>query len=235
MNELVEPGREPSPTAAVNDGIPVRMWSDVADLTRLLDETRRVLQATQGQAESLRRRADSDGHAAGIAKAQAEAVRHVLEAHQAARELVGASESRIISLAASVVTRIAPMLNTPDVVAELAAEALRTVQGDRHVRIHVGSGAVEATREMLQRWRDAHPESGAAQVLTEPQLAPFCCVVESEVGRVEVNLHAQLEMPQGMPAGTATQSHPIPAPAIDSEPTNSSPETFFWLRRDGGS
>jgi flagellar biosynthesis/type III secretory pathway protein FliH len=230
----VEPDRKPSPTAAVNDGIPVRMWSDVADLTRLLDETRRVLQATQGQAESLRRRADRDGHAAGVAKAQAEAVRHVLEAHQAARELVGASESRIISLAASVVTRIAPTLNTPDVVAELAAEALRTVQGERHVRIHVGSGAVEATREMLQRWRDAHPEAGAAQVLTEPQLAPFCCVVESELGRVEVNQHARLEAPHEMPAGIATQSHPIPTAAIDSGPT-SSPETFFWLLRDGDS
>jgi type III secretion protein L len=189
-----------------------RMWSDVADLTRLLDEARRVLQATRGQAESLRQRADGDGHAAGVAKAQAEAVRHVLEAHQAAREFVVASENRIVSLATSVVTRIAPALNTPDVVATLASEAMPTVRGERHVRIHVGSGAVEATREMLQRWQDAHPETGAAQVLSEPRLAPFCCIVESELGRLELSLDAPS----------------LDAHREDSAPAHSAPDIFFW-------
>jgi type III secretion protein L len=195
-----------------DDDIRERMWSDVADLTRLLDEARRVLQATRGQAESLRQRADRDGHAAGVAKAQAEAVRHVLEAHHAARELVSASENRIVSLATAVITRIAPALNTPDVVATLASEVMPIIRGERHVRIHVGSGAVEATREMLQRWQDAHPETGAARVLTEPRLAPFCCVVESELGRVELSLDAWSEAPA---------------------PTHSSPDTFFWLPREG--
>jgi type III secretion protein L len=200
-----------------NDDIRERMWSDVADLTRLLDEARRVLQATRGQAESLRLRADRDGHASGVAKAQAEAVRHVLEAHQAARELVGASESRIVSLAASVIARIAPTLNTPEVVATLASEVMPTVRGERHVSIHVGSGAVEATREMLQRWQDAHPETGAAQVLTEPRLAPFCCVVESELGRVELSLDAQ-----------SLNSHSLDAHSEEPAPTQG-PDTFFWL------
>jgi type III secretion protein L len=194
------------------DDIRERMWSDVADLTRLLDEARRVLQATRGQAESLRQRADRDGHAAGVAKAQAEAVRHVLEAHQAARELVGASENRIVSLATSVIARIAPTLNTPDVVATLASEVMPTVREERHVRIHVGSGAAEATREMLQRWQDAHPETGAAQVLTEPRLAPFCCVVESELGRVELSLDAQS----------------LDGRSEDPTPAQSVPDTFFW-------
>ena len=200
-----------------DDDIRERMWSDVADLTRLLDEARRVLQATRGQAESLRQRADRDGHAAGVAKAQAEAVRHVLEAHQAARELVGASENRIVALATSVVTRIAPTLNTPDVVAILASEVMPTVRGERHMSIHVGSGAVEATREMLQRWQDAHPETGVAQVLTEPRLAPFCCVVESELGRVELSLDAQSLNAQSLDTHSETPA-----------PTPSSPDTFFW-------
>ena len=200
-----------------DDDIRERMWSDVADLTRLLDEARRVLEATRAHAESLRQRADRDGHAAGVAKAQAEAVRHVLEAHQAARELVGASKSRIVSLATSVIARIAPTLNTPDVVVTLASEVMPTVRGERHVSIHVGSGAAEATREMLQRWQDAHPETGAAQVLTEPWLAPFCCVVESELGRVELSLDAQS-------LGAHSEA---PAPA------QTSPDTFFWLLHNG--
>ena len=111
----------------------------------------------------------------------------------------GAGKTRAI---VARIARIAPTLNTPDVVATMASEVMPTVREERHLRIHVGSGAVEATREMLQRWQDAHPETGAAQVLTEPRLAPFCCIVESELGRVELSLD--------------------PAPAA------SSPDTFFW-------
>jgi flagellar biosynthesis/type III secretory pathway protein FliH len=217
LNDRVQPDLEPLPTAAANDGIPARMWSDIEALTRLLDETRRVLQAMRGQAESLRLRADRDGHAAGVAKAQAEAVRYVLDAHQTARELIGASESRIISLVVSVVTRIAPTLDLSDaVMALLIAEARGVVRAEQTVRIHVGSGAVEATREMLQRWREAHLGTGSTQVLAEPRLAPFCSVVESEFGRIEVG-----------------RLQPLPLRESSTEAANGSTDTVFWLLREG--
>jgi flagellar biosynthesis/type III secretory pathway protein FliH len=92
-----------------------------------------------------------------------------------------------------------------------------TVREERHVRIHVGSGAVEATREMLQRWRDAHPETGAAQVLTEPRLAPFCCSVESELGRIELSLEAR-----------SLEARSLDVHNEESAPAQSGPDTFFW-------
>ena len=204
---MVPPDHEPLPAAAKDDGISGRMWSEVDDLTRLLDETQRVLQAMREQTESLRRRADRDGHAAGLAKAQAEAVRHVLDAHQVARS--GVYESRIIDLAVSIVARIAPTLSAPDAVAGLAAEAVRAARKERHLRIHVGSGAAEATREMVRKWQETHPEIAAPQVLAEPQLSPFACVVESELGSVKVD-----------PVETGAQSSP-------------GNDTFFWLPPDG--
>ena len=50
-----------------------------------------------------------------------------------------------------------------------------------------------ATAAMLDRWRNQHPQVETAQVSVDPHLEPFTCVVESELGRIEAGLPAQLE------------------------------------------
>jgi flagellar biosynthesis/type III secretory pathway protein FliH len=44
---------------------------------------------------------------------------------------------------------------------------------------------------MLARWQAEHPHV-VVQVLVDPQLEPFGCVVESELGRIELGLTKQL-------------------------------------------
>jgi type III secretion protein L len=173
--------------------IPRRAWAQVSEMNGLLSEAGRVLHTAKRQAELLQRRAYFDGRAAGIAHAQAESIKHILEAQKQARELVTASESRIVELAISIVARIVPRLGQDELVAALAAEGLAAIQEERHICVRVGSAAEKCTRAMLDQWQASHPEVETVELVSDPLLDPMACVVETELGRIEVGLSAQLE------------------------------------------
>jgi type III secretion protein L len=184
---------EPILTAIAGQRIPRRAWGKVTELNNLLSEAGRILQSAKRQAELLQRRAYYDGRAAGLAHAQSEAIKHVLEAQKQARELVAASEARIVELAVSIVARIASNLDQGELVAALAAQGMAAIQEQRHVCVRVSSAAEKCTRAMLDRWQLAHPEVETIDMVIEPSLDPMACVIETELGRIEVGLPTQLE------------------------------------------
>jgi flagellar biosynthesis/type III secretory pathway protein FliH len=198
-------------TAVAGQRIPRRAWAQVSELNGLLGEAGRVLQTAKRQAELLQRRAYFDGRAAGVAHAQSEAIKHLLEAQKQARELVAASESRIVELAVSIVARIAPRLDQGELVAALAAEALAAIRDERHICVRISSSAEKSARSMLERWQAAHPEVETVELLIDPQLDAMACVVETELGRIEVGLSAQLEAVRTTLAAVAAE------PAVAAE------------------
>ncbi len=180
-------------TAVAGQRIPRRAWADVTELNNLLSEAGRILQSAKRQSELLQRRAYFDGRAAGLAHAQSEAIKHVLEAQKQARELVSASEARIVELAVAIVARIAPKLDQAELVSALVAQGLAAIQEERHVCVRISSAAEKSTRAMLDRWQLAHPEVETIDMVIEPSLDPMVCVIETELGRIEVGLPTQLE------------------------------------------
>ncbi len=193
MTAIAITDSEPILTAIAGQRIPRRAWAEVTQLNNLLSEAARILLSAKRQAELLQRRAYFDGRAAGLASAQSEAVKHVLEAQKQARELVAASELRIVELAVSIVARIAPRLDQGELVAALAVEGLAAIQEERHVCVRISSAAEKATRAMLDRWQLAHPEVETIDMVIDPSLDPMACVIETELGRIEVGLPVQLE------------------------------------------
>ncbi len=145
-----------------------------------------------GVTRSLQRRAYMDGHAAGFAKAQAETVRQALEAQRKAREFVDASHDRIVAVALAAIERMAAGLGPATVVTSLLTNALAKIQTERELRVNVSQSAIRATRDMLAHWQREHPRV-EVRVLVDPKLEPFGCVIESELGRIELGLHQQLE------------------------------------------
>jgi flagellar biosynthesis/type III secretory pathway protein FliH len=180
-------------TAVAGQRIPRRAWAEAGELNSLLTEAGRILQTAKRQAELLQRRAYFDGRAAGMTHAQAEAIKHILEAQKQARELVAASESRIVELAVAIVARIAPRLDQGDLISALVSEALGAIRDERHVVVRVASAAERATRTMLDRWQCEHPEVQVVDLVIDPSLDSLACVVETELGRIEVGWSAQLE------------------------------------------
>jgi flagellar biosynthesis/type III secretory pathway protein FliH len=164
---------------------------DIAGLARILAEANDIVRSLRQQAQSLHRRAYMDGYAAGFARAQAETVRQALEAQRKAREFVDASTDHIVSTAMASIERIASTLGPANVVSALLIDAIDALKTGRKLRVNVSQGAVKATRAMLARWQAEHPHV-VVQVLVDPQLEPFGCVIESELGRIELGLNKQL-------------------------------------------
>ena len=133
-----------------------------------------------------------DGHAAGFARAQADTIRQALEAQLKAREFVDASWQQIVRMALASVERMAATLGPATVVTALLTDAMHAIKAERRLRVNVSQSAVKATRAMLARWQLEHPRV-VVQVLVDPQLEPFGCVVESELGCIELGLRKQLE------------------------------------------
>lgn len=208
MTEIALTDREPVMTAIAGTRIPRRAWADVRELTGLLKDAGRIRETAQQQAEALRRRAYSEGRAQGIAHAQAQAVKHVLEAQREARAFVAGNQDRIINLATSILARIAPSFDEGKLVAALAAESLRSIYEEEHLRVRVSIEAEAATRAMLDQWQRAHPEVEMVQVEPDAQLEPFSCVIESELGRIEVGLKAQLETLKDALVAAANSAEP---------------------------
>lgn len=181
-------------SAVAGQRIPRRAWSSVEDLGTLISEARQIVENARQQAEVLSAQAQAEGHARGVELGQAEAMRYVLAAHQQARDFITASEARIVALVVSVVRHIAPELNKEgELVAAMAARALESVTDEQYLRINVGAGAEQAARAMLEHWRQEHPAIKGAQVTVDPELGSYACVIESELGHIEVRLAEQLE------------------------------------------
>jgi flagellar biosynthesis/type III secretory pathway protein FliH len=205
MTSITLTEREPILTAVAGARIPRRAFSDVSELARLLEEVGAVMQAAERRVGVVLDQARTEGYAAGVACAQAQMARQLLEAQQQARQFLDMSQERIVALAVSIVERIAPSLGQPKLVAALAAEALRAVQAERHLRICVCAAAADATREMLAQWQAGHPEIATAQISIDPEAAPFACIIESELGRIEAGLPAQLETVREKLSGVARE------------------------------
>jgi type III secretion protein L len=193
MTHIVLTDREAVLTAVAGRRIPRRAWADTSEMSRLLFEAGNIVRDAERRADEVIEKARAEGYAQGLAQAESLMAQHLLDAQRQAHEFLGASQQRVVALAVAILERIAPTLGEPEVVAALAEEALSTLQAEKYLRIRVTAPAAAATREMLENWRSEHPQVETAQILVDPHLAPFTCVVESELGRIEAGLSAQLD------------------------------------------
>ena len=164
---------------------------DIAELARILADATGFLSSLRRQAQGLKRRGYMDGYAAGFAQAQAETVRQALEAQRKAREFVDSSEQQILNMALASVEHMAATLGSATVVTALLNHAMDTIKAERRLQISVNQSAVRATRSMLARWQQEHPEV-EVQVLVDPQMEPFGCVIRSELGCIDLGLRKKL-------------------------------------------
>jgi flagellar biosynthesis/type III secretory pathway protein FliH len=197
---------------------------DIAGLTQILADATSILSSLRQQAQSMQRRAYMDGHAAGFARAQAETARQALDAQLKARKFVDASGQHIVSMALASVERMASTLGPATVVTALLTDAMDAIKTERQLQVNVSQSAAKATRAMLARWQLEHPQV-AVQVLVDPQLEPFGCEIESELGRIELGLRKQLEVIREELSAEA--SIPVVMPATRTDQTPESP--WQWL------
>ena len=192
MTHLILTDREPLRAAIAGTRLPRRALAEVTNLTQVLEEARAVLAQAREHSQAIREQAFAAGYAEGAAQAQAASVRHLADTQHVAQRFVRSSQQRIVNLALGILARIAPTLGQNELVTALLAEALTAVTAEESLRVYVAPGAAAATEVALAEWQREHSRLEPVRVIADPTLETFGCVVESELGRIEAGLSAQL-------------------------------------------
>lgn len=146
----------------------------------------------RAEAECARIRADAAEEGLRVGRAQAAGV---LVAAAAERDrLLASAERELLSLALAIARKVlgTELVARPDAVADLAARALHEARERREVTIRIhpaDAGAVRAAGERL----GAILRRASLAVREDPELARGAVVVETEAGRIDAAVEAQLE------------------------------------------
>jgi flagellar biosynthesis/type III secretory pathway protein FliH len=148
--------------------------------------------AVAAEAEAARARIVAEAHAEGLRAGEARAAAALVAAAAARDRLLAGAERELAELAVAVARRVLGReLAAPGAVASLAAAALSEARSRREVVLRVSradAGELRAAEGAL----GAVLERAPLAVREDPALAPGDVVVETEAGRIDARIEAQL-------------------------------------------
>ena len=151
---------------------------------------RELLEGAQEERERIRADAAEQGRAEGLARAGA-----ALVAAAAARDrrLAGA-EREVVALALDVARKVLgrELAQDPGAVADLAAQALAVARDRREVTLRVNPEDADAIRAAAGRLGALLARAPGLDVREDPAVERGGAVVETEAGRVDARVEAQL-------------------------------------------
>jgi flagellar assembly protein FliH len=178
-----------------------------------LEQVRRqgaqLLAEAQQQADAVRRRAEEDGRQAAMKAAEkildekiGQRMQTLLPALQKAvagiadakQDWLGHWERSTVQLAAAIagkiVRRAAP--NLPDVTLQLIREALEMQAGTSQLRIHLHPADHDTLRGQVDRLAKELRRIGPAEIVSDSEISPGGCRIETVHGAVDQQFEAQL-------------------------------------------
>ena len=167
-------------------------WARLGEVHALLDSAAQIRRGAQGERDVELARAHAEGIVSGRREGLAQMASELLRVQAGTRALLAREHARIADLACAVVARIAPRLEASSLVAALVEEAVREIQAEHYLQVHVhpdALAAVEAERDAL---RETHPGLEQIVVVADAELDVRGCVLISESGKIEAGLDEQL-------------------------------------------
>ena len=147
-----------------------------------------------GEAEEARERVLADARAAGVRDAEARAAATLALAAAARDRILADAETEVVDLAVAVARRVlARELAVPDAVVALARAALAEARARRQVVLRVSAADAPGIRA-AESPLAAILGRAALEVREDPSLARGDVVVETEAGRIDARVEAQLEI-----------------------------------------
>jgi flagellar biosynthesis/type III secretory pathway protein FliH len=167
-------------------------WARLGEVHALFESAAQIRRGAQGERDAELARAHAEGIVSGRREGLAQVASELLRVQAGTRALLAREHARIADLACAVVARIAPRLEASSLVAALVEEAVREIQAEHYLQVHVhpdALAAVEAERDAL---REAHPGLEQIVVVADAELDVRGCVLISESGKIEAGLDEQL-------------------------------------------
>lgn len=176
----------------VTDGvIPAAAWAPLSEAQRIVEQADALLRQAEAEREQIFAQARHDGLAegreAGLQQC-AEALRALADARAAATAEL---RKRAGDIAIGVVKHIAPAIGAERLVASLVAEAMQKLVFEPHLLVRIHPDIVErARREVAALGAAAAPD---IEIIGDPNLDRFDCIIESAGGIVRAGFDEQLE------------------------------------------
>ena len=171
--------------------IPAAAWAPLQEAQRILDEANAILRQAQQEVEQIRGQAKFEGLVEGRERGLRDCAR-ALEALVVARAAATVELRRRASeIAIAVVRHIAPAIGAERLVASLVAEAMQKLVFEPHLLVRVHPDVAEQARaEVAALGAAAAP---GTEIIGDPELDRFDCIIESAGGMVRAGFNEQLE------------------------------------------
>jgi type III secretion protein L len=155
------------------------------------EQARRVLDEARREAAAIKETARTEGFEEGLTHWN----QLVDEATRARAQALQEAEFEILRLAVRVAERILgqQLQLAPGMIADVVAEALKSVRHEKSLTIQVHPQHVEQVRQRMDR---IYAVTGAArdiQIVPNPAIAQGGCIVETEMGTIDAQLETQLK------------------------------------------
>lgn len=159
------------------------------EASALLQEARRALQATQGHVEALRAQARQEA----TQEIYREMNHLLLRAQAQQQALLERAEPQLIALALELARRMLgqALEQDPALVAQMARQALRRVQGQGRVQLRVHPEDLAFVEEALADLEEVAQSRISLQ--PDPEVPPGGCCIDTEASLIEVNLDLQVQ------------------------------------------
>ncbi|WP_158628743.1 FliH/SctL family protein [Dyella choica] len=171
--------------------IPAEAWTPLAEAQRIVEQANALLREAQAEREQIfaqaRREGRVEGRETGLREC-AEALQALTDARFAATAEL---RKRAAEVAIGVVKHIAPVIGAERLVASLVAEAMQKLVFEPHLLVRIHPDIVERARsEVAALGAAAAPD---IEIIGDPNLDRFDCIIESAGGIVRAGFNEQLE------------------------------------------
>jgi type III secretion system HrpE/YscL family protein len=167
----------------------------------VLEDARAVLEQCEAVTEQVRQEGErayaeqrARGFEHGVEQGYAQCARQLADTEAAAARYLAALDSKLVALVIAVVKKLAPKIGAERFVADLIAQAIKEAKSERFLLVKVHPDNRECVARRLAEMKQGQPMVEFFDVVADPQLDGFSCVLESEAGVVKAGLNAQLQV-----------------------------------------
>lgn len=162
---------------------------------KLLAEIRERARENDLKAMEIYRQRHEEGYRDGLHAGKMEYAGKIMETVMSSVEYLEHLEVSLVRIVGEIVRKLVGEMDHGEMIVRLVRQALQTVKNERKVIIRVSARDEAAVRQGLGGLLQQHggTEGGFLDLLSDPDMPPGSCLLESEMGVVEASLETQLK------------------------------------------
>lgn len=179
--------------AADKKVIPEEEYSLLLEAKEIIDQAREdaalLKQATQKECEELRKSAEEEGFAEGLAKFNAQLLYFDSELKKIRHEAMQAVLPLALRAAKKVVGK--ELETNPETIVDIVLQAIAPVTQNRFIKIYVNKDERETLEASKSKIRAILEQVESLTILDRPDIAPGGCIIETEAGIINATIENQ--------------------------------------------